>query len=289
MNVTMSNLIGFQAAWNLDASNARLSESILRLTSGLRIQKPEQGTYEYLRGNQLQADVKNYQSIQSNLSEYKSVFSIGSKAAAEINTTLDTMVQISTQATGAISNAEKTALTTQYNSLRANIDDIVKNTNYEGQEVLTQGGKYNLPLTINLRPDRSVNMSVDLNYLDLLDQAGASPDGKNNIVIKSNYDFTVAGDAAAAATQAADAKGIVSQFISQVSGVVNSLQSQMNINDSVMENYNAAKSSLIDVDVAQETANFAAEDVRNQAAIAMLTQANISHRSLLQLYTFQYS
>lgn len=290
MFVTLSNMMGYQAAWNLNASNARLSESVLRLSSGLRVQKPSQGTYEYLRGNQLQSDVNGYKKIQENLAEYKSVFSIAGSAASQISDTLDSMLQIATQASDSgMAESDRVALYNQFSSLRTSLDNIVKSTNYAGGTILNKDGKYNQALNINLNLDRSLVMSTNLNYLDVVDLgAGASP---NNIEIRTTSWAGVGGDAVAgnAASDVAAAKENVAEFIGQVTGYENSLQSQMNVNDSVMENYSAAKSALVDVDVAEETAAFAALDVKNQAAIAMLTQANLSHRVLLNLYTFQTS
>jgi flagellin-like hook-associated protein FlgL len=61
------------------------------------------------------------------------------------------------------------------------------------------------------------------------------------------------------------------------------------MSDIMISNYSAARSSLVEVDVADEMANYTALDVQKQAAQAILTQANLSQRSLLKLYEFNYS
>jgi len=279
----MSNMIARQAAWNLNATNAILGQSVLRLSSGLRINKPSDGMWEYIRGSSLESDVRLYQGVKSSLSEYKSVFTLANDAASEIRKKLESMLEKATAASNpGMSSTERDATFVEYNSMRTGIDNIVKGTKYQGGGILDAAGQYNQPLNITITPDRSVTMSVDL---DALDVSNGGPGG----IIVSNAAWTNETDASASATELQTALDTVDTFMSKASSAINELDSHVRITDNKIQNYSAARSSLIDTNVADEMATYTALDVTKQAATAMLAQANLSQRSILQLYEFNYS
>lgn len=285
MPVTLSNLISSQAAWNLNAVNARLGESILRLSSGLRVQRPSDGTIEFIRGQSLESGIRQYQGIKNSLSEYKAVLTLANDAAAEIRGKLESMKEKATAASGETDfspGSVGATLFEEFNDLRQGIDNIVKSTKYEGGGILNSAGQYNQPLSITITPDRSVTMDIDLDNLDV------STAGPGGLVIDDTA-WAGAADASASMTEIDTALSTVDTFLSETGSYINELDSHGRITDSLIENYGAARSALVEVDVAEEMANYTALDVTRQAATAILAQANLSHRSLLNLYEFKYS
>ncbi|MBD3391661.1 MAG: flagellin, partial [Chitinivibrionales bacterium] len=57
-----------------------------------------------------------------------------------------------------------------------------------------------------------------------------------------------------------------------------------NVIDSTIQTYEAAQSAVEDIDEAEEMARYTEQDIRGQAAIAMMAQANVSRRAILALY-----
>ncbi len=51
-----------------------------------------------------------------------------------------------------------------------------------------------------------------------------------------------------------------------------------------IQNYSAAESTIRDVDMASEMANFSKDQILQQAGTAMLAQANASSQSVLKLF-----
>ncbi|MFH0921623.1 MAG: flagellin [Fibrobacterota bacterium] len=283
MSITFSNLVTQQAAWNLSAANARLGESILRLSSGLKVQYPQDGTFEYIRASSLQHNVRLYEGVRSNLSEYRSILSLANDAGAEIRKKLETMREKAIAASDPTMGAsERSALFTEFNTLRDTIDKIVKSTKYEGGGILYEAGKYNQVNNISVIPDRSVTMTLDLDKMDVSDS------GVDGIVIDDTA-WPSDIEAGTSSVEVSTAINTVDTFMAEVSGSLEQVQGHIRMADSMIQNFSAARSSLIEIDVAEEMANFTSLDVKKQAAQAVFAQANLSQRSILRLYEFSYS
>jgi flagellin len=61
------------------------------------------------------------------------------------------------------------------------------------------------------------------------------------------------------------------------------LESERNTISILRDNLSAAKSRILDVDVAEESANFARQQILVQSGTAMLAQANVIPQSALRL------
>ncbi len=278
--IMLSRNIGREVALSVKKNSHALADSIKRLASGLRVERPQDGIYEYMRGKSLESSVRQYEEIGRNLAENNSILKLANDAANEILDNLNSMLEYSRQASDPLmSSSDRSALYIEFDSARTAIDSIVKGTKYENGGILFAAGQYNQPISIAITPDRSVSMDIDLNPLDVTAGAGSG-------LVIDNAVWGDENDAVASATEIETAIDTLKTFMSQVSGYLNQIKGHANITDSVIENYNAAKSALVGVDVADEMATYTALDVAKEAGIAMLAQANISYRSLLKLYEF---
>ncbi|MBL8028876.1 MAG: hypothetical protein JNL74_20795 [Fibrobacteres bacterium] len=278
--IALSRNISREVAGNLRTNGISLAQSIKRLSSGLRIERPQDGIYEYMRGKSIEGNIRMYEDIKTNLSENESILTLANDAADEIMTHLNSMLEYSRQASDAnMSTAERDALFIEFNAARTEIDNIVKSTKYDNSGILYDAGKYNQSMDLAITPDRSVTMNITLNPLDVTAVAGSG-------IVIDNTAWGDENDASASATEIETALETVQTFASQVSGYISQLQGHIRLTDSTIENHEAAKSTLTSVDVAEEMANYTALNVTQEAGISMLAQANLSYKSILKLYEF---
>jgi len=289
MYLTMSNLVAHQAAWNLNATNARLGESILKLSSGLRVQGPEDGAYEFIKGSSLASSIRINQDIKNGISEVKGILGIAGSAASEIRTKLESMLEKANTAATSTDAATISSLSTEFSELRTSIDNIVKGTKYQGGNILMSTGQYNQPFSVTINEDHTYSMAIDLNSLDVSLPPGAGIAVRDGWGVDAGTAQLAANDIYDAMNPTDGALAKVDTLVSQISGYDSSLTSQMNISDSTIQNYQAVRSTFVEVDVADEMANFTALDVQKQAGQAMLAQANLSQRSILKLYEWSFS
>jgi len=92
--------------------------------------------------------------------------------------------------------------------------------------------------------------------------------------------------AANAATALQSVQTAISQLASdrsQVGANISRLQTERNTISILRDNLSAARSRITDVDVAEESANFARQQILVQSGTAMLAQANVIPQSALRL------
>jgi flagellin len=99
------------------------------------------------------------------------------------------------------------------------------------------------------------------------------------------YDASV-GSAASAAAALITVQTAISQLASdraQVGANLSRLETERNTISILRDNLSAARSRITDVDVAEESANFAKQQILVQSGTAMLAQANVIPQSALRL------
>ncbi|MBR58061.1 MAG: flagellin [Myxococcales bacterium] len=110
--------------------------------------------------------------------------------------------------------------------------------------------------------------------------AGATTVASDSV---SDVVMTTQSDAAGAITVLDHAIRQVGSMRSDLGAHMNRLDMSINVLSTTSENTEAAKSQIQDADFASETASFARNQIMQQAAAAMLAQANVSGQIALQL------
>lgn len=113
--------------------------------------------------------------------------------------------------------------------------------------------------------------------------AQAVTDGTNNTAIEYALDVSSAKAAAASVTVIQSAIEKVSDERSKLGAVQNRLEHTIKNLDTSSENLQGAESRIRDVDMAKEMMNFSKNNILQQAAQAMLAQANQAPQGVLQL------
>jgi len=102
----------------------------------------------------------------------------------------------------------------------------------------------------------------------------------------STSTWAVVSTAASAATALIVIQTAISQLASdraQVGANLSRLETERNTISILRDNLSAARSRITDVDVAEESANFARQQILVQSGTAMLAQANVIPQSALAL------
>lgn len=108
-------------------------------------------------------------------------------------------------------------------------------------------------------------------------------DGTNNTSVEKALDVSTAENAGNAVTVIQKAIETVSAERSKLGASQNRLEHTINNLSTSGENLQAAESRIRDVDMAKEMMNFTKNNILNQAAQAMLSQANQQPQAVLQL------
>jgi flagellin len=271
-------------------NNLSLFKTLQRLASGKKFQTPSDDLSAFFRSQELDSQYRKYENIRPDMEEWKNVMNIASTAGGEVYNSLVRMKELS-QSYDSVDDATKAQYTTEYNNLLSDVSKTVNTTYYDGTSLL------NKPVTpfplaplklIDLVPDATADaqrLRIDPG------EAVAAAD-----LLALTPEPAVVGPPAVPAEDIGDVQDHlntaitdVKTFLGNISAYSTGLQSHLNITDSIMQNTQSVKSSITDIDQIAEMLTYTQEDIRNQAALAMMAQANVSQRSILYLYGMHVS
>ena len=139
MALTILNNIAAIAAENqLNITSGSLNSTLEQLSSGSRINSGADDPAGLAIANGLAANVAALTQSASNATDGVGELQVADGALSQVTTLLDRAVTLATEsATGTVSNSQRTAIDTEYQSIKAEIDSIGSTTNFNGGQVFT--------------------------------------------------------------------------------------------------------------------------------------------------------
>jgi len=259
--VINTNISAQSSARLLGESTAQLNKSLARLSSGLKIVSAEDDAAGLAVSMRFDAQINRVNAVRTNVSNAISFSQTQDGFLKKVAKALDRMSELSVLAQDVTKSAADIALyQTEFAAQAAFINDIVTKQ-FNGVDLLDG-------------TDRDV----------VVDSEGATYTITG--VDGSAYDLTgedLTSDAAGALTAVQgiiDALSTDRATVGANVSVLNSYNEQLAV---LKDNLTAANSRIKDVDVAEESTNFARYNILVQAGTAMLAQANATPQSALRL------
>jgi flagellin-like hook-associated protein FlgL len=239
-----------------------MGTSLARLSSGKRFQSASEDIGGYLKVNTIQNSMGQLESAQNSISEGKGFLDLASAYASNMLDQIEDLKTAAFEMEG-LTGTALTAATAKYNGILASATESLL-SEYNG---------------VALNPTAAVTYeTVRMGNGGSLDLAFVAGDGVTvaNLAYDTDYATT------ATALDAEIAK--VASYASKVGGYSAQVNSQESFVNTMLENYKAAESSITAINEASEMANYVANDIRQQTAVAMMSQANVSRLAILNLY-----
>ncbi len=273
MPVISTNIAANSALRYLNNNSAEQSESLTKLASGLRITKASDDAAGLAVGTQLQADSAVLAQASTNASQATSILQIADGGLARISDILERMKTLAAQSnSGSVDDDQRANdIDVEFQELLAEIDDITSSTRYNGQSLLDGTSQYATGVEFMVGTDLADSITVTL-------ASGTTAD----LAIDAS-DVTTQATAQTALTALDTAIDTISSQRASVGAVMSRFDFRAEQIATMEENTSAATSAVMDVDVAAEKTALSAADVKTQAAIAALAQANQMPSQLLNL------
>jgi flagellin len=256
MAITVNtNVTSMKAQKNLNTSSQALSTSMERLSSGLRINSAKDDAAGLAISNRLNSQVRGLDVGMRNANDAISVAQIAEGAMQEQTNMLQRMRDLSIQSVnGANSTGDIAALQAEFDQLIAEIDAIAGTTAF-GDTKLIDGSYSSKMFQVGHKGGENISVTLSNTQTSTLNVGGLS-----------------VGSAAVSAIDLA-IKQIDSQR-SRLGAVQNRLTYNISNSANTQSNVADAKSRIVDVDFAKETATMTKNQVLQQTGSAMLAQAN---------------
>jgi len=278
-----TNIFSLQAQGELRKATNSLAKSYERLSSGLRIN----GADDDPAGLQLADLLRNQGRLADvavrNANDGVSISSVADDGLSSIGQTLARMLELAqTSANGSFTNAQRSALASEFLALGSEIDRIATATTFNNLNLLSNSSS--ISYQVGLDGTANSRFSVQ-SVLGTLDSLGLATSGTSRLSF-SIIDISVAGSQ----NSAQNALSAVQTAIDTVGvrrGVLGAAESRLTVAIDYLtqarENFQAAEGRIRDIDVAEETANLLKLQINQQAATAILAQANLQPEIVLRL------
>ncbi|MCK5375343.1 MAG: flagellin [Alphaproteobacteria bacterium] len=267
MPVIGTNTAANTAILYLNKNSSAQEESLGHLSSGSKIVSASDDAAGLAVSTQLASDISVLGQACTNAQQAQSVMNVADGALSNIADILQRMKSLSAQSmSGAIDDTSRGYINAEFTELSSEIDAIISTTAFNG---------------VNL---------VDASYSETF---LVGTDATDTIVVTLGVGITVAGNLTVGVDTLANATTVSAELdtlIGLVSGVrsdVGACQSRFefreNVINTAVENLVAAKSTILDTDIAEEQSRYTTAQVMTEVATAALAQANNMKTSLLSL------
>jgi len=273
-----TNIASIWASKNLQTSQTNMAASVERLSSGLRINRAKDDATGLAISNLLTQQINGANQGIKNLNDGVSIVQTADGALSTVNEMANRMLTLATQAKSDFLSAEQIdSIIAEGEALITEIGNIQLRTAMNGitlfsGEALAIGSSKETADEISITETALADFSdTDGALEDLNDAIGALTEGDAGVTAQAFIDAATAY-ITAIGTQRSELGAIQNQMDYAISNV-----SQLSAD------LTAARSRVIDTDYATETASLTKGQILQQAATAMLAQANQMPNVILSL------
>ena len=277
-----TNMASVWASRNLQSAQTNMAGSVERLSSGLRINRARDDAAGLGVANILTQQINGSNQGIRNLNDGISMVQTAEGAIATASEMAQRILTLATQGSNSnISVDQLIAIGAEMEALWASINSIQTRTKFTGTALLSGGAA----ITIQASNESTDTISISTTAIDIIwsETAGDAP---GNLGAK----IVLASDGAPVRQDMLDVLGLVDNYItyldtqrSTLGAIQNQMEYAVNNITELSANLTAARSRVIDTDYASETATLTKGQILQQAATAMLAQANQMPNVILSL------
>lgn len=279
-SVLNTNMASISAQRYLTNAQNKLAASFEKLSSGSRINRAQDDTAGMGISQKLTASINSTSMAMRNANDAIGVLQTAEGALAEVSTMLQRFRELAVQgANPALSDDQLGFLKTEMQGLKAEIVAVADRTKFNGIQLLTASA------TLKFQTGETTTDTLDVATVNI--QSAATGFSQIQALFTSVDGLTGAtltvSSFTAMTTQIDDAITEIATQRATFGSQVNRLGHNINNLSALYENLSAANSRVMDTDYASETASLTKTQILQQAATAMLSQANSQPNVVLAL------
>jgi len=281
----VNNISGLNAQNQLNLNNVSLSRTLLRLSSGKRINSGADDAAGLQIADSLRANTYALNQAVRNANDGIGVAQIADGALQEITNLLTRSVTLAEEAaTETIDSVGRASLNAEFTEIEAEIARIATQTNFNGTSIFNSSGATNLGGSLSVFVGDLTGVSSISVTINAISTTGATVTsiGTTNANLTS-IDLTTQNASATSLTTIKSALNGVSNMRASIGAGMNRLQSAVSVLQTQAQNTQAAESVIRDANYAEEVANLTKYQILAQSGMAALAQANSNSQNILSL------
>lgn len=272
--VVNTNVLSLNAYRNLTTVGNKQSKASSRLSSGKKINSAADDAAGLAITEKMTAQIRGLNMAYKNSQDAVSLVQTAEGSIAEIDNMVQRIRELAVQsATDTNEDDDRAKIEKEVSDLKAEIDEMAKRTQFNKKDLNVAGNKGDVKgkLEFQIGANQSQVIKLDLQKFD----TGALGLSSTAVSSRSN--------AQKAIKECDDAIKSVATYRAELGALQNRLEYTASNLQVSSENLSAARMRIQDADMATEMMNLTSANVLQQAATAMLAQANQAPQSILQL------
>ena len=266
VNTNAGQLLAIQA---LNRTSKQLQVSQLRITTGLKVNGPQDDPATFAIAQNLRGEIAGITAVKTALSLGAATVNVAIDGATAVSDLLIEMKAQAVQASQSGLDAEtQDALHQEFTALRSQIVTVVGTADFNGKNLIESGAS---ALNILSTADGST-ITVSAQPLDTTTLA---------IHTASLADATAAGTALTAVSAAIVT---VSASLTALGSAATRVEIQQDFTTQLVDVLKTGVGNLVDADLAEETAQIEALQIKEQLGVQALSIANGAPQALLNLF-----
>ena len=275
-----TNVAAMNTYSRLTAANTAKSNSLAKLSSGLRINKAGDDAAGLAISEKMKSQIGGLTQAKRNAQDGISLVQTAEGALNESHSILERMRDLAVQGgNGTLTDDDKGAINKELKALHEELTRIATTTQFNTQSLFAttknvQGKVAKATFTFQIGANKGQTLTVTIGQMD----------GSNLLGTINKFVINDKGDDAGTMINSIDtAIQNVSAQRATLGAVQNRLEHTINNLTATNENLSDANSRIRDVDMAEEMMTFTKSNILSQAATSMLAQANAMPNSVLNL------
>jgi len=277
INTNVASLIN-QAALNRNTKG--LQDTMEKLSTGRRINSASDDAAGLGITNRMTAQIQGLKQALRNSNDGISLIQTAEGSTNEITAMLQRMRELSVQSLNdTYSDSDRASMDAEYQQLVLEIQRIAKTTKWSDYAILHDDNSLEgKTFTFKVGADDSDESTIDITFSNF------NPDDSDSITYDI-YDTNISDSASANSTLAKIDTVInkINEERATMGAKINRIQFAINNLTNIITHLSESRSRIEDVDYSEATSELARRQIIQQAATAMLAQANQSPQTVLQL------
>ena len=268
------NMNALNAHRNMGINNTASGKAMEKLSSGLRINRAGDDAAGLAISEKMRGQIRGLEQASRNSLDGISLIQTAEGALTETHNILQRMRELAVQASNDTNiQDDRKQIGKEIEQLQNEINRIASQTQFNKKDLLTGEAK-NIQFQVGANSNQTVTLTIGTMTASALGVTS------KDIVISSK---TSGASLTGMIDTINDAIDTVSSERAKLGAMQNRLEHTIANVNNTSENLTAAESRVRDVDMAKEMMNFSKNNILQQAAQAMLAQANQQPQNVLQL------
>jgi flagellin len=268
-----TNAGAFAALQNLNKTSSGLQTVQSRINTGEKVSSAKDDAATFAIAQKLRGDVAGLNAVKSSLDRAASTIDVAIAAGEAVS---DLLVELKEKAVAAkdsgLDTASRASLNNDFTQLRSQITSIVQNAEFNGTNVVSSGGSAVVAITSD---DGSNKISIGAQDLSV---------SGTKVTLTSTQSIGTATAAGSVVTAIESSIANVNDALSALGSGAKRIELQRGFVDKLSDSIEVGIGNLVDADLAKESANLQALQVKQQLGLQALSIANQAPSTVLGLF-----